>query len=250
MKRILLIGVFAFATQLFGQSAIPAGTILPVRLNSSLNSRKVKTGQVITGRVAQDVPLSSGSKIHAGAKMIGHVVKVKRAIGGSGAQVSIRFDTLVTSGRQIPVTTNLRALASMMAVEEAQIPDTGPDRGTPENAWTTDQIGGEVVYRGGGPVAKGLRSVGEPTANGVLVHVSDEPGTKCRGEIEDDNRLQALWVFSSDACGTYGFADLAITHAGRTNPVGEITLASDHGDFNVEAGGGMLLRLDNKTLGQ
>ncbi len=252
MKRILCIGLFVFATQLFGQSAIPAGTILPVRLNSSLNSRKVKTGQVITGRVAQDVPLPSGSKIHAGAKVIGHVVEVKRAIAGSGAQVSIRFDTLLDSGRQIPLTANLRALASMMAVEQAQIPDTGPDRGTPENAWTTDQIGGEVVYRGGGPVANGLRSVGEPTSNGVLVHVSGEPGTKCRGENEGqyDDRLQALWVFSSDACGTYGFPDLAITHAGRTNPVGEITLASDHGDFNVQAGGGMLLRLNNKTLGQ
>jgi hypothetical protein len=251
MKRILCISLVVFATQLFGQSAIPVGTILPVRLNSSLNSRKVKTGQVITGRVAQDVPLLSGSKIHAGAKVIGHVVEVKRAIAGSGAQVSIRFDTLVVSGRQIPLTTNLRALASMMAVEQAQIPDTGPDRGTPENAWTTDQIGGEVVYRGGGPVANGLRSVGEPTLNGVLVHVSDEPGTKCRGESEgqDDDRLQALWVFSSDACGAYGFADLAITHAGRTNPVGEITLASDHGDFNVQSGGGMLLRLDNKHLG-
>ncbi|MGB7602691.1 MAG: hypothetical protein WBM24_20480 [Candidatus Sulfotelmatobacter sp.] len=254
MKRILCISLVLFAMQLLGQSAIPAGTILPVRLNSSLNSRKSKTGQVITGRVAQDVPLSSGSKIHAGAKVVGHVVKVKPAIGGSGAQVSIRFDTLVASRRRIPVTTNLRALASMMAVEEAQIPDTGPDRGTPENAWTTDQIGGEVVYRGGGPVAKGLRSVGEPAANGVLVHVSDEPGTRCRGEDQgqgqDNDRLQALWLFSSDACGTYGFADLAITHAGRTNPVGEITLASDHGDFNVQAGGGMLLRLNNKTLGQ
>jgi hypothetical protein len=250
MKRILLISLFVFATQLFGQSAIPAGTILPVRLNSSLNSRKVKTGQVITGRVAQDVPLSSGAKIHAGAKVIGHVVHVKPAMGGSGAQVSIRFDTLVLSRRQIPVTTNLRALASMMAVEEAQVPDTGPDRGTPENAWTTDQIGGEVVYRGGGPVAKGLQSVGEPTANGVLVHVSDEPGTKCRGESDNDNRLQALWLFSSDACGTYGFADLAIAHAGRTSPVGEITLASDHGDFNVQSGAGMLLRLNNKTLEQ
>ena len=246
MKRILWISLIIFTAELFAQSTIPAGTILPVALNSSLNSRKVKAGQVITARVMQDVPLSPGSTIHAGAKVIGRVIGVKPANGTSGAQISLQFETLVAAKQRIPITTNLRALASMMAVEQAQLPETGPDRGTSENAWTTDQIGGEVVYRGGGPVANGLRSVGEPTTNGVLVHVSGKPGTKCRGEIEGNDRLQALWVFSSDACGVYDFPDLAIVHAGRTNPVGEITLASDKGEVNVRAGSGMLLRV-NKT---
>jgi len=68
MKRTLWIGLLVCTTQLWAQSVIPGGTILPVRLNSSLNSRKVKAGQVITARVAQDVPLSAGAKIHAGAK--------------------------------------------------------------------------------------------------------------------------------------------------------------------------------------
>jgi hypothetical protein len=89
-----------------------------------------------------------------------------------------------------------------------------------------------------------LHAVGEPTPNGVLVRVSGKPGTKCRGEIEGNDRPQALWLFASDACGTYGFADLAITHAGRTNPVGEFTLASEHGNVNVRAGSGMLLRVE------
>jgi len=246
MKRIFWLSLIMLSMDLFAQNTIPAGTILPVALNSSLNSRKVKPGQVITARVMQDVPLSPGSTIHAGAKVLGRVIDVKPANGGTGAHVSFRFDTLVVSKRRIPIITNLRALASMMAVEAAQLPESGPDRGTSQNAWTTDQIGGEVVYRGGGPVADGLRSVGEPTYGGVLVHVSAKPGSPCRGEIEGNDRLQALWVFSSDACGVYDFADLAIVHAGRTDPVGEITLASDKGEVNVRAGSGMLLRV-NKT---
>jgi len=64
---------------LLAQSAIPVGTILPVALNSSLNSRKVKPGQVITARVMQDVPLSPGSSIHAGTKVIGRVLGVNPA---------------------------------------------------------------------------------------------------------------------------------------------------------------------------
>jgi hypothetical protein len=247
MKRMFWLSLIMLSMDLFAQNTIPAGTIVPVALNSSLNSRKVKPGQVITARVMQDVPLSPGSTIHAGAKVIGRVIDVKPANGGTGAQVSFRFDTLVVFKRRIPIITNLRALASMMAVEAAQLPESGPDRGTSQNAWTTDQIGGEVVYRGGGPVADGLRSVGEPTYGGVLVHISAKPGSPCRGEIEGNDRLQALWVFSSDACGVYDFAGLAIVHAGRTDPVGEITLASDKGEVNIRAGSGMLLRVNKTT---
>jgi len=133
MKRMLWLSLLMFAADLFAQNTIPAGTILPVALNSSLNSRKVKPGQVITARVMQDVPLP-GSTIHAGAKVVGRVIDVKPANGGSGAQISFRFDTLVVSKRRIPITTNLRAAASMMAVEAAQLPESGPDRGTSQNA--------------------------------------------------------------------------------------------------------------------
>jgi len=246
MKNFVWISLIMFSAHLSAQSAIPAGTILPVALNSSLNARKVKPGQVITARVMQDVPLSQGSTIHAGAKVIGKILEVTPAHGTNGARVSFRFDILEVSRQRIPITTNLRALASMMAVEDAQLPEAGPDRGTSENAWTTDQIGGEVVYRGGGPVANGLRSVGTPTANGVLAHVSAKPGTRCRGEIEGNDRPQALWVFSSDACGVYDFPDLTIVHAGRTNPVGVITLGSGKGDLNLRGGSGMLLRINSK----
>ena len=90
---------------------------------------------------------------------------------------------------------------------------------------------------------EGSKTVGEPVYHGVLSHVSAKAGATCHGSIDGNDRPQALWVFSSDACGAYDFPDLAIVHAGRSNPVGEITLSSDHGDVNVRAGSGMLLRV-------
>ena len=248
MKNTLLVGLLAgllaLATGSFGQNAIPDGTILPLQLNSSLNSKKSKPGQVVTARLMQDVPLPSGERIRAGSKAIGRVLDVVEARDGSGAKLSLRFDTIEVAKRRIAMTTNLRALASMMEVEDAQIPKTGPDHGTPENAWTTDQIGGDVVYRGGGPVANGLQVVGTPTAaNGVLVRIASKPGSKCRGDLGDNDQPQALWVFSADACGTYGFPDLAIVHAGRSNPAGQITLASERSNFDVRSGSGLLLHV-------
>lgn len=241
--------VLAFATGLHAANSIPAGTVLPVSLNSTLSSTKCKRGQIITARIMQNIPLRDGSAIHAGDKVIGHIVSVTPASNGSGASISFRFDTLKTPHGKIPISTNLRAIASFVAVEEAQIPTTGPDRGTPQEAWTTVQIGGDAVYRGGGSVEGRLGKVGEPVSGGVLSRLNSNPERGCPGEVNATEAPQALWVFSSDACGTYSLPNLKIRHAGRTNPVGEIVLESSRGQVNVHAGAGMLLRVNVASVG-
>ncbi len=247
MKQMLLVILLAFSAQALAEISIPAGTILPVSLRSSSNSKKSKAGQVITARIMQDVPLSAGEKIPAGAKVIGHVIEASEVNNG-GARLTLRFDTLVIRKHRIPINTSLRALASSMSVWEAQLPLTGPDRGTPEEAWTTVQVGGdEVVYRSGGPVVNGRQIVGHPTTNGVLVRVDAVSGTRCRGELNGNDRLQALWVFSSDACGTYDLPDVAIVHAGRSDPMGDIVLRTDKPELNIRGGSGMLLRVNGTS---
>ena len=244
MKQVLLVTLIAFSTQLFGQDKIPVGTILPVQLNSSLRSDKARAEVQVSARVMQDVPLPAGRKIHSGSKVIGHIVSARSADNGTGGEISLRFDTLEIGKHHIPITTNLGALATMMDVSEAQIPESGPDRGTSENEWTTDQIGGEVVYRGG-VVAHGSSIVGNSVlGSGVLVHAAAMPALKCRGEVDGNGQPQAFWVFSSDACGLYDLPNLSLPHAGRTDPVGQITLRSNKGNVKVPAGSGMLLRLN------
>ena len=239
--RGLLIALLLCSAGLSAQDAIPAGTVLPARLSSSLDSRKSKPGQGITARIMQDVPLPRG-KIRGGSQVIGHIVTVTPASAG-GASISLQFDTVKFAGRSVAVTTNLRALASMMEVQDAQVPTTGTDRGTTFAWMNTNQVGGEVVYGQGGPVTHGLQVVGQAAPGGVLVRLSAKPGTSCRGPVEGNDRPQALWIFASDACGVYGFSDLEVAHAGRTEPRGQISLASKQGRIHLSGGSGMLLRV-------
>jgi hypothetical protein len=233
------------ATSLLQQSVVAPGTILPIRLNSSLSSRKSKPGDVISGRIMQDVPLQNGSSIHRGTRVMGRVLSVAPAANGGDAQISFQFDSIQSGHSAIAVTTNLRALASPSEIDDAQLPLYGGDRGTPSTAYTTVQIGNdEVVYRGGGPVARGDIVVGKPVYGGVLVTVSSAPDAPCRGAIEGNNQPQALWLFSSDACGVYGYAGVSISHAGRTNPSGQIVLSTSGRELNIRGGSGMLLRVD------
>jgi hypothetical protein len=227
-----------------GELKIPVGTILPVRLNHALSSKNAQVGQDVTGRIMQDVPLPNHEEIHAGAKVAGKIVSVQRAGNGTDGKISFRFDTLEIHGRKIPIAVSLRALAGFMEVQSAQTPEFTPGFGTPYNWANTRQIGGDEVYGVGGPVTNEYSGeVGRGVYGGVLVHVRARPESKCRGPLDAEDRAQALWVFSSDACGVYGIEGVGIAHAGRTEPVGEITLVVGQRDLLVRGASGMLLRV-------
>src|SRR6201987_5960039 len=231
----------------FVKISIPAGTVIPVALHGSLSSTKSQAGQVVKARVMQDIPLGEGSKVRAGAYVQGKVISVTPAAHGSGASITFEFTELVTSLSAAAITTKLRALASIVEVNSARIPQYD-DRGSSSYVNTTWQIGGETVYRGGGQGRDGKRIVGEPVNDeGVLGRVRANPEGNCRGAIDGNDQLQALWLFSSDACGVYGYRHVKIEHAGRTSPMGEITLSSEWGEINIRGGSGMLLRVINSS---
>ncbi len=223
---------------------IPPGTILPVRLNRGLSSKNSRIGQPLTGRIMQDLPLPNGAKIPAGARILGTVIYITPPSNNTGASITFKFDQLEIHHERIALLTNLRALASPLEVQFAQIPETTPGFGTPYSWATTDQIGGDVVYGVGGPVTDHMsQPVGKGVFGGVLVHVRARPGSKCRGELDGEDRLQALWVFSADACGLYEIPGVTIAHAGRTQPLGEIILTAESGELKIRSASGMLLRV-------
>src|SRR5262245_41115056 len=126
---------FVLLSSLSGYSsaaeALRSGTVLPVRLEHGLNARP---GQTVTAGAMQDAP---GTSIRRGAKVLGHVVAATPPSSGKGAQISLRFGEVEAKEQRFQVSTDLRALASMMEVADAQVPASGPDRGTSEYAWTT-----------------------------------------------------------------------------------------------------------------
>ena len=223
---------------------IPAGTILPARLNHGLSTRSARPGQAVTARIMQDVPLPNRESIPEGARLYGTIVSVERPGNSSGGKITIRFDTLESRHRKIPIVVDLRALAGFMEVQAAQTPEFTPGFGTPYIWANTRQIGGDEVYGVGGPVTnQSDERIGKGVYGGVLVHVRAQPQSPCRGALDSEDRLQALWVFSSDACGIYGIPGVKIAHAGRTEPVGEITLLADQQELLVRGASGMLLRV-------
>jgi len=216
-----------------------------VVLRTTISPETAKQGQTVRGQIAQNVPLPNGTKIHKGSKVEGQIVEVVPAVGASGAKISIRFDKIYSRGQVIPMTTNLRAIAGFMEVLGAAEPTQGMGESEVANWMTTTQIGGDSVFGVGGPVASAhdtSRIVGKSLMEGGVL-VTPSANGRCRGAVDGNNNPQPLWVFSSDACGTYGLSNVRITHAGRTAPVGTFTLEVQNHKTKIQSGAGLLLRV-------
>jgi hypothetical protein len=214
------------------------GTALPVMLNSALNARHDKPGDIITGKIMQDVPLPDGAKIPKGAKIIGQIVSARSASAGSPSQITLKFNQLEYKRKRVPISTHLRAVASMFEVYEAWMPTNAiDDYGTSPSDWNTVQIGGAGVFRGAGKVMFDDQVVGTATDYGATTaKLTASPDRGCTGTSDVG---QALWTFSPWACGSYGLGDLKIVHSGKSS--GEIELQSS-GDIHIRGGSGWLLR--------
>ncbi len=219
------------------EGRIPAGTIIPVSLNSTLRSDKSGSGATITATVMQDVPLGMGETLRRGSKVTGHVIEaVIPAKGPAASKISFQFDQVQLGNLTIPITANLRAVASRKAVVAAtpQLIEEGPGNQV--------QIGGDQIsYGNNGPAMVGEQVVGKYTSQGVLAYGGQDLGTPCRGTIDDNDHPQAFWLFSINACGAYGFDNLTVFHSGRTAPVGEVTLSSNGKMLKIDKGSAMLL---------
>jgi len=201
---------------------IPAGTIIPVTLKSTLNSDKSKSGATITATVMQDVPLGAGKTLRRGSEVTGHVVgTVTPGKGSDESKVSFQFDELQFENRTVPISATLRALASFMEVDEAQVPTAGGD-GISEAGWSLAKIGGDEI------------------------RISPDVSAQCGGESNARNPPQAFWLFSPDACGTYGLGDIQISRSGSDAPAGQVTLVSSAQSVRVVRGSAMILSVDGR----
>jgi len=137
----LLAGLLFFTFAAYWQETVPPGTIIPVALDGTLSLKNAKPNQKIVARVMQDVPLPNGQKIRERTKIVGHVIDVRPGTQGTSPSISFTFDQIMISKKAVPVTTDLRAVASIGAVDEAQLPMFGMGEGESWNARTNDPSG-------------------------------------------------------------------------------------------------------------
>lgn len=229
---------------------LPIGTYLPVMLGTTLDSDKSKPGEKISAKLKQDVSLPDSGTVKAGTELLGHVVTVKRGGAGVNGQVVFTFDQIRLDGKYQPITTSLRALASMMAVFQARQPinSVAMDSSSPWD-YNMRQVGGDIVF-GRKDVRNDAGVVGMSPEPGWVVGVPlGNPEAGCAPP--ENKTLQSFWVFSTSACGVYGGEDdpMQISRKPEDNQDGHITL-TDPKRVLVRSGSGLLLTVSPQSAVQ
>ena len=220
MQSLLIVAAIllsAAGAPLHAQERIPVGTVVAVVLEQSLDSRTVKPGKRVVGYIGQDVPLENKRSIRARSKVFGEVMQVQN--GDGVATLGIRFVRIEAGKEQLAISAKARAVANPLLVTSAGIP-TNFILGASRSALNTLQIGDDTVYGTDGPVEnpKG-EVVGKSVPGGVLVTVSNPPGSDCEG-MPLSKRPQPTWVFAASACGVYGFSRFQLEN-GKDASAGE-----------------------------
>jgi hypothetical protein len=104
-------GAPAYAGQQAGEVVtIPAGALVRMRINQTLDSSKTKPGEHFDGIVINDVPAGGAVAIPRGAMVQGIVVDAKKsgALAGRG-ELSLQLTQVTLSGKSYPITSDVWA---------------------------------------------------------------------------------------------------------------------------------------------
>ncbi len=167
----------------------------PVRLEKSIDSKKLKEGDTVVCQTVTAVHSRSGLMIPSGSKVIGHVTQAQaRSKGNSDSTLAIAFDKIEYSkGEEIPMKGTLQAVGPSLggaALDTSASPpqlSTKGGNGSSPPPTSSMQIGGPssgtpIL----GPSSQGVLGVKnmQMDANGVLT----SPGK----EVRLDSGMQLL----------------------------------------------------------
>ena len=131
---------------------------MPVELTKSLDSKKLKEGDPVMGRIMADLRVKDGTEIPRGSKVTGHVTEAKaRSKGDAQSALGIVFDKIsLPGGKDLAIKGEIQAVAA------------APN---PGNADTGLGIGPSMMAgnRDGGTTAAPMAGVPSSLGSGQLV---------------------------------------------------------------------------------
>jgi hypothetical protein len=102
-------------------TSLPAGAAIRASVTSSIDSKKIKPGDIVTARTVNAVKVDGQTVIPSGSKLVGHVTHASaRSKGDSFSSVGIVFDkALLKHGEEIPLSVSIQAIASPQQIATA-----------------------------------------------------------------------------------------------------------------------------------
>jgi hypothetical protein len=234
-------------TGVSSNSSLASGTTILATLNKSVDAKKVKEGDEIDARAAQNVVSNGSVVIPRGSKLIGHVTEVKaREKGQNESSLGIAFDKAVLkNGQEVPLQASIRAIAAApnnSAATNSPMPDMG---GMDSTSSTSGGMSGDTGPRTGGvggatgPVGSTAGTVGNTAGN-----VGGAAGGAVNSTVNGAGRTagNATGELATNSQGVIGLQGLSLNSQAGTGASGSI-ITSTTKNVKLDSGTQLVLQV-------
>jgi hypothetical protein len=211
-------------------SRIAPGTVIPVELTTSIDAKKVKTGDEIVATVTMDLKTNSGEiVVPKDTKVVGHVTEAQtRSREQKDSQVGIIFDRAVMkNGGEMQMPMSIQAIIAPQASNSGNA-NNGNDQSTAApsaNASGASSNSGRAPGMGGTP---------PPAPN---------PSTGSNSPTDDSSAASAHEPITGKTEGVVGLRDLKLATTATAASQGSV-VSSEKNNVKLESGTFMLLRVN------
>jgi hypothetical protein len=142
LKTLLLSALLAFSMVVLAEIPVRPGIILLFLLDSILNSKAKRAGQVVSARVVQNSPLAEGSTSKTGNTIVGRIIELNATADAPDATTVYRLDELTVHKDHFLI---LMCSKSVHSSKNAVVVQASPSRQgdcIPQETATTDPIVG------------------------------------------------------------------------------------------------------------
>jgi hypothetical protein len=179
-----------------GATSFNAGTVIPVELAGSLDSKKAKQGETVNARTIDTLKSTDGRiVIPKGTKVIGHVTQAAARSGKEGeSTLGLAFDkATLKSGQDIALNVEIRAVGAPAGAtagpgDTSQGPDAAPMGGGTMPGSGPGSTGGTRGTTGTMNTPRAGMPTGSTADNGVNPGPGNESGQSSGGALTSESR--------------------------------------------------------------
>jgi hypothetical protein len=216
------------------QASIAGGTAINAELDTSIDSKKAKSGEAVLAHTTEELKASDNREIMPkGTKLIGHVTQAdSRSNGGAETKVAIQFDKAkLKAGQEVPLANfTIQALAAPSSTPSGFANDND-HMSTPSNTPGSNNPS-TSGSRGTRPDATPSARP-DPTPNAQSYPSAEPNGTS-------GSQPNAAGPLPAGAHGVYGLQGVRLATAGAGNTEGSV-ITSDGKNLHLDKGTRLLL---------
>jgi hypothetical protein len=213
---------------------VAPGSVIPVQLTKTIDSKKAKAGEEIEVKVTQDMKNGSGEiLVPKDTKVFGHVTEAqKRSKEQKESELGITFERAMMNGSEVPLPMSIQAII----VPPPQ--NTNPNAGADNSGPMTAPSGGEGPQTAPNAHGGGMGSSAPQETPGTSASGANWPSNTQAKSSANPNPRQPI---TGNTQGVIGDPNLTLSTATTASQPSVVSSQKDN--VKLESGTMMLLRV-------